>query len=365
MDYFVVNSVIARKAPVIYSSDFISSYGVTEDFEFIYSGDGKVSFKSADASVLQVWKKSEEAYSDVLDGHKVILTIRSSMAGTGQVQVHFDLGENYMTYDAVINVRINAAPIEFTARSVSVDYTGDPVGDADITVTGPAQYVIHYSKKELGWGIVNDDYQTTPDLYIDTGVYTIYFAILASNYRSVYGSYVLTINRVPHTITVVAIDPFYTGMEQELLSAEGNFTTLWFSLNGGNWLSTIPKATMPGTYSVRWYAGGSKNYYGEASQEDPYIIEARILRIPFDAPDIDDVTMSVNDGPYIIHAETPSDGTITYFFEDPFVCSVEISGKTVAIIPNQVGRTLVFLRQREGTIYAEHLFVFQVTVTDD
>jgi len=264
-----------------------------------------------------------------------------------------------------VPVTVYEAYLLAEAVPVEREYSGGPVDDYAIAVTGPKEYSFLFSTVPLGEG-VSAETSATPGFYTEVGTYAIYFACSAYGYITSYGRYRLTITPIPQDITVTLYNLVYDENSHELIELTNAQGQLWYSVDGINYTTDVPQGTMPGEYTIYWYcAAESVNYYDEGNAEYPNIETAYIGYLPITGL-IPAQRVDVYAGPITVSIPTPSDGEFNFTVSSSMYAdiTVDYDTKTLTITPISPGVFMVFLHQERGTLYEYHTFAFRVTVID-
>lgn len=173
---------------------------------------------------------------------------------------HYDVAEQKFT--ATIG-QLAGSITPPTAKTLT--YNGQEqelVGDA-YSETG----IVHYRLGEYG------EWSTDIPTAKSAGTYKIYYyssAFQGGSYSDTKVAYVTSkISKKAGSITVptAKTDLVYTGKAQALVNAGSTNTgTLYYSVNGGSWSTTVPTATASGTYTISYYVKGSADYDDVDSQ---------------------------------------------------------------------------------------------------
>ncbi len=177
--------------------------------------------------------------------------------------------ENYEnTYDTIYGAYCSPtyiAPATITNVSVSqvgtLSYDGTPktaVVSTSATTVDNCDVTFTYSDTSDG------TYTSSVPSFIEAGSHTVYYKVSADNHVTATGSFTVAINPASssYTITPSAKDDLvYDGSAQALVNAGSTSDgEIQYSVNGGAFSTTIPTATLPGTYSVSYKIVGDGNH---------------------------------------------------------------------------------------------------------
>ena len=124
-----------------------------------------------------------------------------------------------------------------------------------ISVTSPGATI----KYGLEQGTYDLDKSPT---YSEVGEYTVYYEVTKEGYKPVRGSKTISITKAEGSVTAPTAKTLtYNGSAQELINAGSSTTgTIQYKLNNGSYLTSIPTATNPGTYTVYYRVIGDSNH---------------------------------------------------------------------------------------------------------
>ena len=156
---------------------------------------------------------------------------------------------------------INKADISPTIDVASKAYDGNPVVPTISNNPGNGSVTYTYEKRNA-----NDSWSTYSDTPTDAGTYRVTATIAETdNYKGAdTNTKEFTISKANPTVTApTAKDLTYNGQAQDLV-VPGTTTggKMLYSLNGTDWITSVPKATDAGTYTVHYKVEGNDNYNG-------------------------------------------------------------------------------------------------------
>lgn len=193
----------------------------------------------------------------------------------------------------VIPAYIRKATILYDAPDVSVDYDGKAHGGS-VTVQNPSDATIAY-------GTTPGDYSSVTPTWTDIGSHTTYFKIVADNYETIEGSFVVIISITKQNLPK-GIDVNYDGNEHTLLTTpevpincttcrleygildqviidESEEGTESYPTYPTQWSTEYPKGTDVQTYSVFIRIAYLSEYGTVISTEDVDIVNSNIRPI--------------------------------------------------------------------------------------
>lgn len=166
-----------------------------------------------------------DSFDGVLAGHVLTLVLTTSASGVGE----YDLANGTITSNLKIvdgegnNVTANYS----VAFSATASISPATIGDDDYTVPTVEANTFTFDNHSHGVGVKSNDFEVTYSLeqdgeytavqphFTDAGVYTVYFRVSHKNYKSVSGSYIVTIDKAKLDITIKNQNTVY-GEEFEL-----------------------------------------------------------------------------------------------------------------------------------------------------
>ena len=147
------------------------------------------------------------------------------------------------------------------SQTNTLTYNGSPqtaTVSASATTVNSQPYTFTYSATDGG------TYTSSVPSFIEAGSHTVYYKVSADNHVTETGSFTVTINPASssYTITPSAKDNLvYNGSAQALVNAGSTSDgEIQYSLDGGAFSTTLPTATLPGTYDVSYKIVGDSNH---------------------------------------------------------------------------------------------------------
>ena len=232
--------------------------------------------KEYDGSTLSKTYRNE-SFEGVLNGHVLELVLKTAASGVGE----YSLANNTITSTLTIvdgegkNVTANYN-VTFTATaSISLA----TIGDNDYTVPTSEENTFTFDNQNHGEAVKSDNFDVTYSLeqegeytatqphFTDAGVYTVYYKVSRDNYKSVSGSYVVTINKAALDITIKNQETVYGeafSLDKTLYSVSGNgndYNLLTYTL-----ACAYEVGNPVGTYSIELTIGTKNETRSDATQ---------------------------------------------------------------------------------------------------
>lgn len=229
-------------------------------------------------------------------------------------------------YSGTKNVNFNITPAALTVKAddKSVTY-GDAVPEYSAAFSG---FVGGETAAVLG-GTLTFDCDYTPDSNV--GTYTITpKGLTSNNYTITFTAATLTVNKADATLVAPTAKTGLeeNGSEQELVNA-GTATggTLYYSLNGTDWQTAIPKGKDAKDYTVYYKVTGDQNHNDIAAKTLSVTIAKAAGPTPPPAPKDITATITGYDGTYDgkahginVTVTSPVDATVKYgISEDDYI----------------------------------------------
>ena len=165
-----------------------------------------------------------------------------------------------------------------------------PTAKTGLIYSGEAQPLIEAGSSSDGtwkYKLNNGVYNENIPQGTNVGTYTVYYQFVGDNNHTSkddFEEFTITINKATPVVTApVAVDDLiYNGSAQELITA-GSTTggQLQYKLSTSEqWITTLPKATNAGTYTIQYRVVGNDNYEDVAIQSFEVTIAKKVIEIP-------------------------------------------------------------------------------------
>ena len=222
------------------------------------NGNGKLSCESSDTKVATCLVKGNT------------VTVKSgTKEGSTTLTITSEATENY-NEQKLSYVAITA---KGTLRSYTVaGYTGIYDSKEHGIVVTSSGSTITYSKDGTNYTNENPKYK-------DVGEYTVYYKIETEGYNEITGNVRVVITKAEGEMTSPTAKTLtYTESKQELINrGSSNTGTIEYKLDNGEYLTSIPKATNPGTYNV--YLTPNMGYqWNDGTRKDTKLVSCTISK---------------------------------------------------------------------------------------
>ena len=229
-----------------------------------------------------------ESFDGVLNGHVLKLVLKTSASGVGE----YSLADNMITSTLTIvdeegkNVAANYN-VTFTATaSISLA----TINSDDYTVPTSEENTFTFDNQSHGEAVKSYNFDVTYSLeqdgeytaaqphFTDAGEYTVYYTVSRKNYKSVSGSYVVTINKVKLDITIKNQETVYGeafSFDKTLYSVSGNdYNLLSYTL-----ACAYEVGNPVGSYPIVLTIGAKSETRSDATQNFDFTMNSATLTV--------------------------------------------------------------------------------------
>ena len=258
------------KANADYHNEFSSSFTVTinpasSSYTITPSAKDDLVYNGSAQTLVNAGSTSDGNVQYSLDGGAFSATLpTATLPGTYNVSYKI-VGDSNHENSGTSSFSVTISSAELTSVSVvqseTLTYTGSPqtaTVDTSATAVGGQTVSFTYSST------IDGTYTSSVPSFTEVGSYTVYFKANADYHNEFSGSFTVTIEKAApdyDELPTAKTNLSYTGSAQVLVNAGSTSDgSIQYSVNGGAFSTTLPTATLPGTYDVSYKIVGDSNH---------------------------------------------------------------------------------------------------------